>query len=98
MFPSLARSILLAIAGLLIAGGVIGLMFGVPSFAPPVLGVVILIGVAFERWRYKPLETAPDARFRPTGERFLDPTSRTPVRVYADPATGERRYVREAAP
>jgi len=33
-----------------------------------------------------------DPRFRPTDEVFVDPTSGRTMRVYADPATGERRY------
>lgn len=33
-----------------------------------------------------------DGRFRRTGERFVDPTSGRRMRVWLDPATGERRY------
>ncbi len=36
-----------------------------------------------------------EARFRPTEERFLDPGSGVPMRVYLDPGTGERRYRRD---
>jgi hypothetical protein len=72
-----------------------------------VLGAVGLIGVTFERLRYRS-EAAersgeaagaagidsgpPDPRFRPTEERFVDPTTRAQLRVWVDPATGERRY------
>ncbi|MEI7745678.1 MAG: hypothetical protein WCK58_18225 [Chloroflexota bacterium] len=74
-------------------------------------GVVIVAGVLLERTRYRSLaaersghthgrgggETAhPDPRFQPTGERFLDPTTRVPMCVWLDPATGERLYVPEA--
>lgn len=34
----------------------------------------------------------PEARFRATEERFVDPTTRRQLRVWVDPATGERRY------
>ena len=34
-----------------------------------------------------------DPRFRPTEERFEDPTTRRWMRVWADPTNGERRYV-----
>jgi hypothetical protein len=34
----------------------------------------------------------PDSRFVPTGEVFLDPTTRHLMRVYVDSRTGERRY------
>ncbi|HSL77724.1 MAG TPA: hypothetical protein VK867_12325 [Candidatus Limnocylindrales bacterium] len=34
-----------------------------------------------------------DARFRPTEERFEDPTTGVRMRVWLDPIVGERRYV-----
>jgi hypothetical protein len=37
----------------------------------------------------------PEPRFRPTDEVFLDPTTQRRMRVFADPHTGERRYVAE---
>jgi hypothetical protein len=33
-----------------------------------------------------------EARFRPTDERFVDPSSGRRMRVWVDSATGERRY------
>ena len=36
-----------------------------------------------------------DPRFRPTEERFEDPTTRRRMRVWLDPTSGERRYVAE---
>ena len=36
-----------------------------------------------------------DARFRPTDERFEDPTTGVRMRVWVDPVAGERRYVPE---
>jgi hypothetical protein len=36
-----------------------------------------------------------EARFRPTAELFLDPTTGRRMRVLIDPASGERRYVAE---
>ena len=74
-------------------------------------GAVLVAGVLLERTRYRSLdaertgqghgagggETArPDGRFRATGERFVDPTSGIPMRVWVDPSTGDRRYVPEA--
>jgi hypothetical protein len=73
-------------------------------------GLVIIAAVLLERTRYRSLsaertgdahgpgggETGrPDGRFRPTQERFLDPTTGVPLRVWVDPSTGERRYVPE---
>ncbi len=73
-------------------------------------GALLIAAVILERTRYRSLtaeqsgdghglgggETAvPDARFQPTDERFVDPTTRVPMRVFVDPRTGERRYVAE---
>ena len=75
-----------------------------------VTGGVILVAVVFERARYRseasersPGEpgpgggepTRPAAPFHPTDELFVDPTSGQRLRVYLDPATGERRYYAE---
>src|SRR4051812_882884 len=74
-------------------------------------GSVLLIGVLIESSRYRSQaaergqlvpgpgggETRPlDARFAPTPEVFVDPTSNRRMRVYVDSRTGERRYVAEA--
>jgi hypothetical protein len=41
----------------------------------------------------EPADQPIDPRFRPTDERFEDPTTRQRMRVWADPTSGERRYV-----
>ncbi|HEY7701136.1 MAG TPA: hypothetical protein VIB02_02410 [Candidatus Limnocylindrales bacterium] len=43
----------------------------------------------------EPAGTVLDARFQPTEERFVDPTTGVKMRVWLDPAAGERRYVAE---
>jgi len=75
-----------------------------------VTGGVILVAVVLERARYRPEAaerlagpagpgggeaTMPVAPFRPTDEVFIDPTSGHRLRVYLNPATGERRYFAE---
>ena len=72
-----------------------------------ILGAVCLVAVAFERMRYRSeaaertgeapgeagIDTGPpEARFRATDERFVDPTTRRQLRVWVDPGSGERRY------
>lgn len=53
--------------------------------------VVLGLALLFERRGYNP--RAPDAAaLRPSGERFLDPTSGELVEVWEDPATGVREY------
>jgi hypothetical protein len=78
---------------------------------PLVAGGVGLIAVVLERQRYRseasdrgheptgpgggepaPLPTS----FRPTEERFVDPTSGRVMRVFVDDRSGERRYRAEA--
>jgi hypothetical protein len=78
-----------------------------------VAGAVVLVAVAFERSRYRSAAaergagdpgpgggepSMPVAPFRPTGEVFVDPTSGRRLRVYLNPATGERRYYAEDGP
>jgi uncharacterized protein (DUF58 family) len=40
----------------------------------------------------EPVEVTLEPRFRPTDERFEDPTTRRRMRVWVDPTSGERRY------
>ena len=71
-------------------------------------GAVMIAAVFLERHRYRSLhaeqtgdghgpgggETGrPDGRFRPTDERFVDPTTGVAMQVWSDPSSGERRYV-----
>ena len=71
-------------------------------------GAVMIAAVFLERTRYRSLQAEqtgdghgpgggetqrPDGRFRPTDERFLDPTTGVPMQVWIDPSSGERRYV-----
>jgi hypothetical protein len=43
----------------------------------------------------EPAGTSLDPRFRPTEERFVDPTTGVRMRVWLDPIAGERRYLAE---
>ena len=43
----------------------------------------------------EPAGASLDPRFRPTDERFVDPTTGVRMRVWLDPEAGERRYVAE---
>jgi hypothetical protein len=76
------------------------------------IGSLAILAVVFERARYRSdaAERTPGASgpgggeasmpvspFRPTDELFVDPTSGQRLRVYLDPATGERRYFAEDA-
>jgi hypothetical protein len=72
------------------------------------LGGVGLVAALWERSRYRSgaaeregaragpgggeLDDRLEPRFRPTDERFVDPSSGRVMRVFIDPQTGERRY------
>jgi hypothetical protein len=76
-----------------------------------IIGAGLVIAVVIERNRYRSEDAdrlseptgpgggeppgAVDARFRPTDEAFVDPTTGIRMRVLVDPGTGERRYVAE---
>lgn len=58
------------------------------------LGLVIVIGLAIERWRYKTPQRQPiDPRWQDTSERFVDPETGAVTAVYFDPDSAERHYV-----
>lgn len=107
MLPTI-RFIAAVVAALIALGGLAALATGEPAglWAIAVGGGAIIV-LALERSRYRSrsaertLEApgpgggdpaAPGLPFRPTEERFVDPTSGRTMRVYVDPATGERRY------
>jgi hypothetical protein len=89
---------ILTIAGILaVVGAVLLVMCGAPFPSViwlAVLGIVILLGVVFERAHYKALSAdSPGEGFEPTPERFVDPETGKLVQVHVNPATGERAYV-----
>ena len=88
----LRRAVVIAGAGLLVAGGV---AVGAHAYAAAlylfIAGGASTVGVLFERWRYSP----PPPRignWHATGERFLDPASGKMVEVFFNRETGERHY------
>jgi hypothetical protein len=88
------------VAGLLcLVFGVLSLLQGGPHVVPPLaIGTLLVLGVGFERIVYKPVDRAPlGPEWRATEERFVDPTTGATLIVFEKPATGERRYVDEAA-
>lgn len=57
-------------------------------------GLVLIGGVAFEHWRYKPfLREPPGNGWKPTGERFIDAETGRPIEVYHEATSGKRVYV-----
>ena len=81
--------LLLLIAACLLVAGVV-----LPAIYAGAFGVLLFVGLAFERWRYKPLaERPPGPDWVATDERFIDPETGRLVTVYHHPQTGERRYI-----
>ncbi|HTC50823.1 MAG TPA: hypothetical protein VK700_02685 [Steroidobacteraceae bacterium] len=59
-----------------------------------VIAVLIFLGTAFERWRYRKDAGPHGAQWQHTDEKFADPISGEEMEVQYDPVSGERRYVR----
>lgn len=89
--------VLYVIGGLMLVGAGIAVLTGVMVALLPQLivgGLLLVVGLAIERWRYKPLlRGGPDPRWKDTGERFVDPGSGQLTAVYFDAQRGERHYV-----
>jgi len=87
-----ALGLLFVLAGIAIA--IIGGTFVI--FIPHLIvgGLLLLGGLAIERWRYKPIvHQSPQTNWTDTGERFIDPETNKLVAVYLDAMTGERHYI-----
>jgi hypothetical protein len=90
------RAVLLVIGMVLLIAASVAAIAGWPTIPLVVPGAVLVPGLLFERYVYKPIRTAsPGAGWERTAERFADPRSSRNVTVYFNPRTGERRYVAE---
>ncbi len=91
------RSAVLGVALACLVVGAIGVAAGVVgAWALIAWGGIIAAGIAYERYRYKPLERgAPGPGWEKTAECFVDDETGKTVRVYVQKQTGERQYVEE---
>jgi hypothetical protein len=92
------RTALYVVGGVLALGGAALLFAGCSAAIAAgwliAWGLILVGGLAIERWRYKPMsEARPGPDWQMTGERFIDPETGKIVTVYFHPRTGERRYV-----
>ena len=88
------RLVLLALAYVLIGVGVSHLLIEAANGWPMTIwGLVLLLAVVFERWRYRQREKTGGGEWQATEERFVDPETGRLMQVFYQPATGERRYV-----
>lgn len=89
---------LYVVGGLLLLVAAVTLLLGgtIVWFVPQLVigGVVLIVGLAIERWRYKPIrQTRPAPGWTDTGERFVDPETGQLTAVYFDAAKAERHYL-----
>jgi hypothetical protein len=89
------RTVVIAAAAILACVGIGLITCGAraPGWQALIIGVIVLIGTLFERWRYRRIEEPPSGHWQRTGEQFVDPSTGDPVEVMFDPSTGERCYV-----
>jgi hypothetical protein len=94
------RTVVISVAAILVCAGIGLIASGIhaPGWQALVIGLIVLVGTLFERWRYRHIEEPPKGQWQRTGERFLDPSTGDAVEVMFDPRTGERRYVAETSP
>lgn len=89
----LLRIVLFLVGCTMVGTGIRHIGTGLPVFPLIVFGLMLVIGVLFERGRYRTSATASDPDEEPTGEVFDDPTTGTRVTVLYNKRTGARRYV-----
>jgi hypothetical protein len=89
------RTVVLALGAIAVAAGAVLVAAGPRGSGVYLIcvGAAIILGTAFERWRYRNAPPA-GARWERTGERFEDPATGETMEVQYDRASGERRYVR----
>ena len=92
----MTRALAFGLAVILLAAGVIGAAWHPQMIPAGLLGFLMLAGLMFERYVYKPVGTAqPGLDWERTAERFVDPGTGQTVTVWYHPGRGERRYVAE---
>jgi hypothetical protein len=105
---SVLRVIVGAGGALFVVVGIVLVVQGIPLFSLILVGLVAIVAAIWERTRYRSqaaergdarpgpgggeTEQVLEPRFRPTTEVFVDPSTRRLMRVWTDPASGERRY------
>lgn len=89
------RKAILAYGVLAIIGAVVLAMAGIVTglvFYLFVNGAIVVAALLFERRRYRAPVTA-SGPWQETGERFVDPSTGTLMKVRYNPQTGAREYV-----
>ena len=88
------RKVLLGFACVLAISGVFGLLEGETHAWPMAFwGLMLVLAIVFERWRYSPRDELSTGEWQETEERFVDSESGRLMQVFYQPTTGERQYV-----
>jgi len=91
------RNAIIVVCGLIVATAVEKYFVGWGGWLPiGIEAAVLLVLIVFERSRYQPQLRSAPTEFRPTEERFEDPTTGESLQVFENPQTGERDYRRLA--
>lgn len=90
------RSAALLLMAVLLAGALAGAAMGWHTLPFAIAPAILLLGLLFERYIYKPIRREPPGPgWERTAEKFVDPRSGQTVVVYYNARTGERHYVAE---
>jgi hypothetical protein len=91
------RNAVFTVAIVALVGGALAAAAGaVGLWVVVVWAAILAAGIAFERFRYKPLKAAtPGPGWEKTSERFVDDETGKTVTVYVETRTGERQYVED---
>jgi hypothetical protein len=88
----LRSAVIAVLAGIALAALAVSVLAHCPLWMPALMWALLgIVFIVFERGRYRPTVST-RAQWRPTGERFTDPTTGEKVEVVFDPQTGRRDY------
>jgi hypothetical protein len=91
MLHFVATIVTAAVLAVMLAGAAVT---GWPTLPFAIAPALLLLGLLFERYVYKPTRLEPPGPgWDRTAEKFADPRTGQTVIVYYNPRTGERRYV-----
>ncbi len=87
------RSVVLGIAILLSLSGPLSQFLDLKNAWPMTIwGLILLIAILFEKWRYKKPNNTDLSQWQKTDEQFIDPETGKLTQVFYQPETGDRRY------
>jgi hypothetical protein len=86
------RQALIVFAVVLMLAGISGPFWNGPGFIVSIWGLILLLAVLFERWRYRSKNAGVGSEWQATDERFIDPETGQLTQVMYNTKTGDRSY------